>query len=178
MKKGNKGVATLLMSLVEVVIGILLLIDPAGFTSGILIAFGIVMMLVGIVDIIRYFATKAEEAAQKGLLASGILFAAIGGFCAFHSEWLVATFPVITVFYGILILVSGVGKLQMSVDMVRLKQKYWFIALIGALLTLLIAVLVICNPFSTTAILWTFLGISLIVEAVADIVAFIFSRKS
>jgi len=36
------------MSLVEVIIGILLLVNPIGFTSGIIIAFGIVLMVMGI----------------------------------------------------------------------------------------------------------------------------------
>ncbi|MBR4066999.1 MAG: hypothetical protein IKK08_00060 [Clostridia bacterium] len=33
------------------------------------------------------------------------------------------------------------------------------------------------NPFATTVYLWIFTGISLIVEAVADIIAFAVNRK-
>ena len=178
MKKTNTGYISLGMSLIEIVIGILLLINPVGFTSGIIIVFGIVMMIMGAVKMIQYFKMDAEEAAGKGFLATGMIFVVVGAFCAFRSGWFLATFPVITILYGVLILAAGIAKLQKSVDMVRVKQKYWFVALISAVFTLLFALLIIFDPFASTAILWTFIGISFIVEAVMDILTFIFARKS
>lgn len=53
----------------------------------------------------------------------------------------------------------------------------WFIALIGAALSVLFAVLVLANPFSSTIILWNFIAIWLIIEAVMDILTFIFGMK-
>lgn len=107
----------------------------------------------------------------------GLLFALLGIFCMFKSEWFIVTFPILTVFYGILTLMTGISKVQWAVDMLRRKQKYWFIAIIGAALTLVFAILILCNPFSGTAILWTFIAVSLIVEAIVDILSFIFGRK-
>ena len=75
-----------------------------------------------------------------------------------------------------LILISGINKIQWAVDMLRQKQKYWFVALIGAALSLVFAALVLANPFSSTAALWIFIAVSLIIEAVVDILAFIFGR--
>ena len=178
MKKVNSGNASLMMSFVEILIGILLLINPVGFTSGIIVTFGIVLTVMGIGQIIKYFRTDAEEAANGGKLTKGILFAVLGLFCAFKSSWFIATFPVITVLYGVLILAAGVTKLQQAVDMARVKQPYWFVALISALLTLIFAILIIFNPFASTAVLWSFIGITLIVEAVMDVVTFIFAKKS
>ena len=178
MKKVNSGNSSLLMSFVEILIGILLLINPVGFTSGIIVALGIVLAIMGLGQIISYFRADAEEAANGGKLTKGILCAVLGLFCAFRSAWFIATFPVITILYGILILVAGVSKLQKAIDMVRVKQQYWFVALISAILTLLFAVLIIFNPFASTAILWTFIGVTLIVEAVMDVVTFIFAKKS
>lgn len=178
MKKVNSGNSSLLMSFVEILIGILLLINPVGFTSGIIVTLGIVLAIMGIGQIISYFLTDAEEAANGGKLTKGILFTVLGLFCAFKSGWFIATFPVITILYGVLILIAGVSKLQKAVDMTRVKQPYWFVALIGALLTLLFSVLIIFNPFASTAVLWTFIGVTLIVEAVMDVVTFIFAKKS
>jgi len=178
MKKIKLDTSNLLMSIIEIVIGILLLINPVGFTSGIIIALGIAMAVMGIGQIIGYFRTEAEEAAKSGKLTKGILFTVFGLFCTFRSGWFIATFPVITILYGALILAVGVSKLQKSIDMFRTKRDYWFVALIGAILTLLFAILIIANPFASTAILWTFIGVTLIVEAVMDIVTFIFEKKS
>ncbi len=178
MKRANLETPNLVMSIVEIVLGILLLIDPVGFTAGIIITFGIVLAIIGVTQIVGYFRTEPQEAANGGKLTKGILFTVFGLFCAFKSGWFIATFPVITVLYGVLILVIGVNKLQIAIDMVRAKQKYWFVALIGALLTLVFAVLIMANPFASTSFLWSFIGISLIVEAVMDIVTFIFAKKS
>ena len=84
MKKVNSGNSSLLMSFVEILIGILLLINPVGFTSGIIVALGIVLAIMGLGQIISYFRTDAEEAASGGKLTKGILFAVLGLFCAFH----------------------------------------------------------------------------------------------
>lgn len=177
-KKVNSGNSSLLMSIVEIVIGVLLLINPVGLTSVIIIALGVAMAVMGIVQIIGYFRTDAQEASKGNKLSKGILFLVLGLFCAFKSGWFIATFPVITILYGILIMVAGVCKLQQAVDMVRVKQKYWFVALISAMLTLLFAALIIFNPFASTTVLWTFTGITLIIEAVLDIITYILAKKS
>lgn len=178
MKTVNSDNSSLLMSLVEILVGILLLINPIGFTSGIIVMLGIVLTIMGIRQIINYFRTDAEEAVNGGKLTKGILFTVLGLFCTFRFSWFIATFPVLTLLYGVLIFVAGVSKLQKAVDMARVKQPYWFIALIGALLTLVFSILIICNPFASTAVLWTFIGVTLLVEAVIDVLTFIFAKKS
>ncbi|MCM1345193.1 MAG: DUF308 domain-containing protein [Muribaculaceae bacterium] len=177
MEKMKRNVGNLLMCLAEIVIGILLLINPVGFTAGIIITVGILLAVLGIVSMIGYFRTAPEEAVQKSGLAIGLVAVSAAFVCIFKTGWFIAAFPLITVFYGILILLSGFGKVQWAVDMLRLKQKYWFVALIGAALSVLFAVLILANPFSSTIILWNFIAISLIIEAVVDIVAFIFGMK-
>lgn len=173
----KRSAGNLVMCIAEILIGILLLIDPVGFTSGILIAAGIILALFGIRYAVRYFRKDPEEAAEETGLAKGLVCLLAGLFCAFKSEWFIATFPILTVIYGVATLLTGIGKVQWAVDMLRQKQKYWFIALIGAVLTLGVAALILSNPFSSTAFLWTFIAVSLILEAVVDILTFIFGKK-
>lgn len=177
MKRMNRSTGNLLMCIMEVLLGILLLIDPIGFTSGIIVILGVLLTIMGIKSLVDYFREDADEASENSGLAKGLLFALLGVFCMFKSEWFIVTFPILTVFYGILTLMTGISKVQWAIDMLRQKQKYWFVAIIGAALTLVFAVLILCNPFSTTAILWTFIAVSLIVEAVIDIVTFVLGRK-
>lgn len=171
MNSLKRSLSGTLMGLIELLIGILLLIDPVGFTSGIIIAFGIVMMLWGLANIVKYFRTGAEEAAAKQLLATGLAKVLVGAFCAFRSHWFVATFPVLTLLYGVVILFVGLRKVQWTADMLRLKRKRWFLALISAAVSLLCGVVIITSPFSSTAVLWMFTAIGLIVDAVCDMIA-------
>lgn len=177
MGKINRSTGNLLTCIFEILVGILLLINPVGFTSGIIIVFGIVLAVIGVISLIRYFRADAETASQENGLVKGLIFAIFGLFCAFKSEWFIITFPLLTVLYGILTLISGVSKVQWAVDMLRAKQKYWFVEVIGAALTIVCAVLILSNPFTSTAFLWTFISVTMIVEGVIDLVAFILGKK-
>lgn len=177
MSKINRNTGNLLTCIFEVLVGILLLINPVGFTSGIIIVFGIILAVTGVVSLFNYFRENPEKAAQESGLAKGLIFIVFGLFCAVKSEWFIVTFPLLTVLYGILALVSGVSKVQWAVDMLRAKQRYWFIEIISAAVTVICAILILINPFTSTAILWTFIGVTMIVEAVVDVLAYIFGRK-
>jgi uncharacterized membrane protein HdeD (DUF308 family) len=71
------------------------------------VAFGILAAVAGAWKLISYFRTKPEEAMQKRDLANGLMLLILGLFCAFRSQWLIVTFPVITVLYGVATLVLG-----------------------------------------------------------------------
>lgn len=173
IKRNLGGVA---MSLAELIIGILLLVNPIGFTSGIIVTFGVVMMLWGIGSVIRYFCTKPEEAAADRSLEKGLAALLAGGFCAFHSHWFIVTFPVLTLVYGVALLLTGLKKTQWTVDSIRLKYSRWYLIGISAVLSIICGTVIILNPFATTAVLWSFIGISLIAEAVFDMIGAFFGN--
>lgn len=165
------------LSLCEIIVGILLLIDPVGFTTGIITCIGLVVAVLGVISIIGYFRSAPGEAALSQSLTRGLLEVIFGLFCVFKSEWFLATFPVLAVLYGVGTLVIGVAKVQLMMDMLRTKQKGWYWTAISAVVSILCAVVILCNPFTTTAVLWTFVAITLIVEAVVDVVVTIFMGK-
>lgn len=175
--KINRNSGSLIMSIVEVVIGILLLISPETFTAAIIILVGAVLAVLGVKNLIGYFRAAPEVAARTGGLSKGVLMTIGGLFCMFKSGWFIDTFPILTVVYGVFTVVTGVNKVQWAIDRLRMGSKYWYVALIGALLTLVFAVLILANPFGTVEVLWTFTGIVLIVEAVLDIVAFFMGKQ-
>ena len=175
MLKRNLG--SVAMSLAEIIIGVLLLVNPVGFTSGIIVTFGVVLMITGIGTTIKYFRTEPEEAAVSQILVKGLLMLLAGAFCAFNSHWFIATFPVLTLVYGVVILITGITKVQWTVDIIRMKRSKWFWAAISAAISIVCGIVIITSPFSTTAILWMFIGISLIVEAVFDMIGSIFGNR-
>ena len=165
------------MSLGEIIIGILLLVNPAGFTAGIIAAFGVILMAMGLWSIFRYFHFEPAEAAVSQALSKGLIMLLGGAFCTFKAHWFIATFPVLTLVYGVVILITGITKVQWTLDMIRLKRSKWFWAAISAAVSIVCGITVISNPFSTTAVLWMFIGISLIVEAVLDMIGSIFGNR-
>ena len=54
--------ARILLCVLELIVGILLWIDPAGFATGIFVVGGVLLMLLGVVQIVQYFRLSPEEA--------------------------------------------------------------------------------------------------------------------
>lgn len=175
--KSSSKVCSILLSLCEAVVGILLLVDPVGFTKGILIFLGIALLLLGISNIVQYFREIPQVAAAKQGLARGCMEVLAGLFCVMKSGWFLNAFPLLTVLYGIGTLATGITKLQWTVDKLRLKVKKWVWTGLSAVLTIVCAVIILCNPFSSSTVLWIFIAVSLIVEAVVDILAVIFTKE-
>lgn len=173
----KNNIGNIVYCVVEIIIGILLLINPVSLTAGIIMMLGIVLAVLGISNIVTYFHTDPQKATQTNGLMNGLILVAVAYVCFFKIEWLFATFPLMAVFYGIVILITGINKLQWAVDWMRLKKRYWYVALIGALLSILFALVILMNPFTSVGVLWAFIAVSLIVEAMIDIVAYIFGRK-
>lgn len=174
MKSLKKHFGSLIMCLFELIVGVLLLVDPIGFTSGIVKAFGIVLVIVGFGSVLKYFRMDPVDAAVSQDLSKGLTALLAGVFCTVKSEWFVVTFPVLTLIYGAAILITGLAKIQWMVDIIRLKKGKWFLAGISAVLSIACGVVIVTSPFSSTAVLWMFTGITLIVEAAFDLIALIF----
>ena len=74
--KGRMG--SLLLCVLQILVGVLLLINPMGFTSGIIIGAGWVMAALGMVSVVRYFMMNPEEAANSQLLFRGLALGMAG----------------------------------------------------------------------------------------------------
>lgn len=173
-KENRNGIV---ICLFEIFVGILLLVNPVGFTSGIVIAGGIILSVFGLFSAFKYFGTNIEEAALSQNLAKGLAALAGGLFCIFKSEWFAIAFPMLTILYGVFMVLSGIGKVQWTVDLFRLKRK-WTLPAISAVLSLVFGFVILQSPFETTEILWMFTGITMIVESVFDVVSLVYVGKN
>ncbi|RKI27308.1 hypothetical protein D7V82_09570 [bacterium 1xD8-6] len=173
MAKLKSNIGGIVMCLFEIMAGILLLVNPVIFTSGIIVALGIVLLVIGLLGVISYFRMEPAEAAMKQTLAKGLAVSAAGLFCIVQYQWFVESFSILAILYGVIILTMGFSKIQWAVDMLRMEREKWFLAAIGALLSVVAAVVILMNPFSSTKILWMFVGVSLILQAAVDIMALV-----
>ncbi len=174
MKYMKQHTGSVIVCLFEILVGILLLVNPVGFTAGIITAGGILLIVVGIASIISYARLDPVAGAASQSLVKGLVALCAGLFCAFKAEWFIITFPVLTLVYGVVILISGLAKVQWTVDILRLKMGKWFLPAISAALSIICAFIIFANPLATTVWLWVFTGVALIVEAIFDIVSMVF----
>jgi uncharacterized membrane protein HdeD (DUF308 family) len=177
MEKLKKFISGMVPSLLEVFVGVLLLVDPNSFTSGIIMVLGAVLLFAGLVCVFKYFRAEPAEAMVSQNLFKGLMALVAGSFCIFANAYIVSAFAVLTLVYGIVILITGLSKLQKIVDAWRLKKTGWAINAVSAVIALGCAAIIIFNPFTTTEWVWRFIGITLVVEALVDAIAVVFGGK-
>ncbi len=165
---GKSG--SIITCILEIVVGVLLLINPVGFTSGIIIGAGVLLCLGGLLSIVRYFMMKPDIAAQKQLLFKGLLAILGGAVCITKYDWFLSAFPLLTVLYAIAMLILAAGKLQKMADMKRLGLPRWYMPGISAAMAAVLSAIILLNPFGAVAAVWTFVAVSLIAEAIVEIV--------
>lgn len=170
-------ISKLLLALCELAIGVVLLINPEGFSEIIIKGIGAALMVFGIISIVRYFKETPEAAAQEQTLTVGLLEVLFGLFCLLKSDWFLVTFPLLTVLYGVITLIIGVAKIQWAADLLREKAGKWFLAAISAAVSVVCSIIILCNPFASAAVLWTFIAVSLILEAVFDTIGAFFAKE-
>lgn len=176
MKTVLKYVSGMLVSIFEILVGVLLLIDPMAFTSGIIIALGAILLFASVICIFKYFHAEIEEAIPNQMLFKGLILMILGAFCIFGNSYILEIFELLNALYGVGILLIGLYKIQKTVDMVRLNKEKWNYSAISAVLTVACAAVILFNPFEKEGI-WIFIGISFILEAIIDAVAVLFGDK-
>lgn len=139
MNRNKDHLGSIIVCLIEIVAGILLLINPMGVTTSIIVLAGIALTVTGSYWVIQYFRANAVEAAASRDLVKGLLGMAGGLFCIVRSRWFLAAFPVLTILYGVITLIVGLFKVQITVDKLRLKISQWGWSAFSTALTLLVA---------------------------------------
>lgn len=173
LRKHGWDILTILFLLV---VGILLLVNPSTFGTLLIRVFGALLAVAGLYRIIRYFRTPALMAAEGSDFFTGLLALCVGGVCAIWAESFTTVFPVLAVFYGLVQILLGFLKLQRTVDALRLGQRSWYVAALSAVVSLVFGFIIVLNPNMALMSVWTFTGITLILEAIFDIVALFMVR--
>ena len=72
---------------------------------------------------------------------------------------------------------GGFGKVQMTADLKRIGDQRWWYALVAALVSFVLGALAITRPLFIASVLTQFVGVSLMVEGVLDLVSFLMLNK-
>ncbi len=169
--------ATLLLAVAEIALGILLLISPEGFTMAVIVAVGILFVISGLLNIIEYWRLPKEEAMQTWKFSAGAAGITLGVLGVVYRAQLMREFAMLTVIYGLVMIMLAYLKLQISVDGVRARIRHWYLMAFSFLLTTGFSLLLLCGIYRKEKTAWIVTGIALIAIAIFDSVYFLISHK-
>ena len=147
--------------------GLLLLLMPNLALSIANVALAILLCAVGVRSIVSYLRGSILDGVMGLQLAAGLV-------ALFNPLFLAELLPFV---WGVALLVGGFGKVQMAADLKRIGDRFWWYALIAALLSFVLGALAITRPVFIAAVLTQFVGASLLVEGVLDLVSFLTLNK-
>lgn len=175
MKSIVKNISTILLLLFEGILGIMLFRDPTSFTQKVIVIFGIVMLTLGVLDLLRAFRCKNDGKPDPFLLTGAVVDLIIGLLCTVGSGIIMGLFPVLAAFYGVVLIITGIYKLRIYFSFRRSGYQPAVISLLSAIAVLVLGIVVLLHPFSTTTTVWRSVGAILIAEALLDAAAFFLS---
>ena len=115
-----------------------------------------------------YFRIAGSEILGSYGLVQGVTLLAFGMFFVIKPGF-------IAVFLGtalaIIIIIDGILKLQYAVDFYHLGSDKWWIEFIGSVVMVIIGIIALLNPFSTSSALIVFIGIALMIEGLWDFIS-------
>lgn len=167
IKIKNLSVITIVVSLL---IGVVLLVRPEESLKLVSLLSGVTVIALGISALVSYFAKyKSIVLATLGTLTiiAGIVI------CVKYK----AIVSAIVFIFGLFILFSGVVDFFASIASKRNLLSGWIVSLVLALVSIIIGIVIVVNPFGSVVALTRILGVGLIVYAVMDIVVFVQTKR-
>ena len=150
-----------IMSLLYLGLGVFLVMKPRTALNVVCYALGGVVLACAAVQLIRYFVVERGVFQSQLTLISGIVCLALGGFLILRSDIVVKILPIV---FGLFVIFDAIGRVQNALDLRRCGYDSWkgFLAL--PVLSVVLGVVLIANPFSAMETLVMAIGIILIVE--------------
>ncbi|MCD7800834.1 MAG: DUF308 domain-containing protein [Ruminococcus sp.] len=152
------------ISLISVLLGIFLVIKPETSSNIITIIIGACFVFYGVVHIASYILIKNDSFYQYDL-AKGIITASIGIFFIMKPTIIASILPMVL---GIAILINGIFSMQSSFNILRNTSSNWIRVLVPAIITIVLGILIILDPFGSVKTLLIIIGCCLIWNGISN----------
>ena len=168
LEKLHLSSTELLLGLAAILLGLVLLIWPDIAATLVITVIGAICIVIGLVNIIRYFMLETRMALVSNGLAFGLVWIAVGIAVICLKELLIS---LLFLFCGLIVLAGGIMKIQSTLCFRRMAAPRWYLELISACVSVILGALILFNPFSSAVLLMRVIGIALVLEGGADLVS-------
>ena len=165
---------TVLLSLVLIIMSIFLIAKPEEFLNTIMILIGILLIVSGIIQIISYFSSPKELKAFSLKLLLGFISIILGIIVIVNTS-LINT--ILTGIIGAWIIIQSIIKLQIAINLKEMANNNWKAVVILSILTLILGIIIIFNPFGAIIAIGRISGITLLVSECINLFESIFMLK-
>lgn len=152
-------------AIITILMGILLVTRPGSSVQFLCMLLGCAVLVSGIIYILGWISRRSAGYPVFFLLP-GIILCALGGWLLTRPAQLVILIQYI---FGVILLIHGLVDVQGALALAGQRYDRWWLDLLLALLTFLLGVVILLNPFGTFASLVILIGLSLVFDGVSDL---------
>ena len=161
-----------LMSILYLGLGIFLLLVPGTALNIVCYALGGVVLACAAVQLIRYFAVERGVFQSQLTLISGLVCLGLGAFLIIRSDIVMRILPIV---FGLFVIFDSLGRIQNALELRRCEYPSWKSFLLLAVLSIVLGVIMIVDPFGTMETLVMAIGIILIVEGAINLLSALYT---
>lgn len=156
----------ILLAVIFIALGIVLILWPGATMKTICYLLAAMLLALGVASLINYLRKDISGIIYRYDLVVG-LCAILGGILVVVKvDKLTDLIPAVL---GFLVTMSGILKMQNSVDMLRLGHGTWHVAFAMSIINIVAGIVLLMNPFEAAQILIMCLGIALVYSGITDL---------
>lgn len=157
-----------IMSVLYIALGIFLLVVPGTALNVVCYALGGIVLAGAVIQLVRYFTVERGVWRSQFTLVSGLVCLGLGAFLILRSDLVVRALPVV---FGLFVIFDSLGRVQNALELRRCQYNSWkgFLAL--ALLSVVLGIVMVVNPFGAMETLVMAIGVILIVEGALNLLS-------
>lgn len=156
----------ILLAVIFIALGIVLILWPGATMKTICYLLAAMLLALGVASLINYLRKDISGIIYRYDLVVG-LCAILGGILVIVKvDKLTDLIPAVL---GFLVTMSGILKMQNSVDMLRLGHGTWHVAFAMSIINIVAGIVLLMNPFEAAQILIMCLGIALVYSGITDL---------
>lgn len=157
---------SMIYSIVFILIGLLLFLDPAGFVELISYMIGMLLLIVGTNNVLNYSRNR-DLAVNKTLLVVGVILFIVGIFLIVKPTFIGKIVPSII---GVCLIIKAIEKLMYLSYISDKNSEQYMISLISGIIIMIAGIFLLFNPLSGTLIVTQIIGVIIVVYSVMDII--------
>ena len=162
----------ILMSLLYLALGIFLLMVPGTALNVVCYALGGVVLACAAVQLVRYFVVERGVFQSQLTLISGLVCLALGAFLIIRSDVVVRVLPIV---FGLFVIFDSLGRIQNALELRRCGYPSWKIFLLLAVLSVVLGIVMVVDPFGTMETLVMAIGLILILEGALNLLSALYT---
>ena len=184
MKKNEDGIGTffrkmqgsyIVMAVAYVVFGLSLLIKPELSTTVICYAIGAVCVIYAVANLIKYFTGSMNRMYIEPDFVLSVIICVFGIVTIVRPSVIISILPFIV---GIVLVFSGLIKVQDGINLKRFNYDRWFLVLGFAVISVILGIVVLLNPFGKGLFFTRMVGLFFTVDGVLSISSIVMLRKN